>query len=168
MNARMCRWPCKGLGYAERMLLDMEQCLATMTASKGPRGARDRLLWECSSHSVLWVFGLYEVLRVFKETETNRFEPLRDLFWRLEILRMPLAKHEVKHMAGKGAPSPHYPTSAWEPESGRVGWISHDPRTGESRVVTRHEFADAFLSLTAFEPSPPLPFPIGGPLGQDD
>jgi len=34
----------QGLGYAERMLLDMEQRLAAMTASNEPRNARDRLL----------------------------------------------------------------------------------------------------------------------------
>jgi hypothetical protein len=28
--------------------------------------------------------------------------------------------------------------------------------------------ADDFLSRTAFEPTSPPPFPIGGPLGQDD
>ena len=158
----------QGLGYAERMLLEMEARLAEMIASAGPRNARDRLLSECIAHSVLWVFGLYEVVRVIKDAETHHFEPLRDLFWRLEILRMPLAKHEVKRVDRKEAPPIHYPTSSWDPETGQVGWISIDPRNNTSRVVTRHEFADEFLSVTAFEPESPLPFPIGGQLGQDD
>jgi hypothetical protein len=158
----------QGLGYAERMLLDMEQKLAEMTASNEPRNVRDRLLSECSSHSVLWVFGLYEVVRVIREAETHHIETLRDLFGRLEVLRMPLAKHEVKRVARKKAPSPHYPTSSWDPQSGRVGWITVDPGSGASRVITRHEFADDFLSRTAFQPASPPPFPIGGPLGQDD
>jgi hypothetical protein len=157
----------QGLGYAERMLLDMEQRLAAMTASNEPRNARDRLLSECSSHSVLWVFGLYEVVRVIREAETHHIEPLRDLFGRLEVLRMPLAKHEVKRVVRKQTPSPHYPTSSWDPQTGRVGWITVDPNDSASRVITRHEFADEFLSLTAFEPTSPPPFPIGGPLGQD-
>lgn len=158
----------QGLGYAERMLLDMEQKLAEMTASNERSNVRDRLLLECSSHSVLWIFGLYEVVRVIREAETHHIETLRGLFSRLEVLRMPLAKHEVKRAARKESPSPHYPTSAWDPRTGRVGWITVDQLGRASRVITRHEFANDFLSLTAFEPTSPPPFPIGGPLGQDD
>ncbi|SHK53709.1 hypothetical protein SAMN05444159_3516 [Bradyrhizobium lablabi] len=158
----------QGLGYAERMLLEMEERLAEMTASPGPRNARDRLLSECSSHSVLWVFGLYEVVRVIKDARTHHFEAMRNLFWQLEVLRMPLAKHEVKRTDRKEAPPVHYPTNSWEPETGRVGWISIDPLSHASRVVTRHEFADEFLSVTAFEPASQPPFPIGGQLGLDD
>ena len=158
----------QGLGYAERMLLDMEKRLVEMIARAEPRNARDRLLSECSSHSVLWVFGLYEVIRVVKGAKTHHFEAMGDLFRRLEVLRMPLAKHEVKRTSRKDPPLVHYPTSSWDPETGRVGWISIDPWDGTSRVATRHEFADEFLSITAFEQESPLPFPIGGQLGMDD
>jgi len=38
----------QGLGYAERMLLDMESRLAAMVAASAPRKDRDWLLMECS------------------------------------------------------------------------------------------------------------------------
>jgi hypothetical protein len=114
-----------------------------------------------------WVFGLYEVLRVIKESETPKFQPLRDLFLKLEVLRMPLAKHEVKHVKGDPHLS-HYPTGAWEMETGRAGWIFHDPHSKKTRILTRTGLADEFLSIAAIEPEFPPPVPIGGPLGADD
>jgi hypothetical protein len=87
------------LGYAERLLLDMEARLAVMVGDGSPKSDRDRLLSECSAHSVLWVFGLYEVLRTIREAEVPQFRSLAPLFRKLEILRMPLAKHE----AGRGS-----------------------------------------------------------------
>ncbi len=76
----------QGLGYAERMLLEMEMRLASTAHDQTPRKERDRLLSECSAHSVLWIFGLYEVLRVVRAARTPRFESLQELFQKLEIL----------------------------------------------------------------------------------
>lgn len=145
----------------------MEERLRAPADDQATREERDFMRMECAAHSSLWVFGLYEVLRVLKESETPKFEPLRDLFLKLEILRMPLAKHEVKHV--KGNPYlPHYPTGAWEMETGRAGWIFHDPHSNKSRILTRTGLADEFLSIAAIEPEFPPPVPIGGPLEVDD
>jgi hypothetical protein len=157
----------QNLGYAERALLEMEERLRTSFNAQAPRKERDFLHMECAAHSSLWVLGLYEVLRVLKQSETPKFEPLRDLFSKLEILRMPLAKHEVKHIKGN-AHVQHYPTGAWEVETGRAGWSFHDPHSNKFRVLTRTGLADEFLSIAAVEPEFPPLFPIGGPLGIDD
>jgi hypothetical protein len=146
----------------------MEIRLASSARDQTPRKDRDQLLSECSAHSVLWIFGLYEVLRVVKEAKTSRFEGLRELFGKLENLRMPLAKHEVKRIKGKGVPSAHYPTGAWDPNTGRVGWIVIDPVSNASYVLTRTDLANEFLSVAAVEPEFPPAFPIVGTLGMDD
>ena len=157
----------QNLGYAERMLLEMETRLRVLASDHAGRKERDRILMECSAHSGLWVFGLYEVLRVLKESGTPKFASLKDLFQKLEALRMPLAKHEVKRVKGS-AQSSHYPTGAWDPETGRVGWNFHDPHSNSFRILTRTNLADEFLSIAAVEPEFSSPFPIGGPLGTDD
>lgn len=158
----------QGLGYAERMLLDMESRLAEMVAVAAPRKDREWLLLECSAHSALWVLGLYEAVRIVKESKTPKFEGLKQLFGKLEIVRMPLAKNEVKRIKGGGVASSHYPTGTWNPETGRVGWIVIDPCSGQSSVHSRTDLANEFLSIAAVEPDYPFPFPIGGPLGEDD
>jgi hypothetical protein len=146
----------------------MEIRLASSARDQTPRKDRDQLLSECSAHSVLWIFGLYEVLRVVKEAKTSRFEGLRELFGKLENLRMPLAKHEVKRIKGKGVPSAHSPTGAWDPNNGRVGWIVIDPVSNASYALTRTDLANEFLSVAAVEPEFPPALPLGGTLGMDD
>jgi hypothetical protein len=75
---------------------------------------------ECSAHSALWVFGLYELLRTVQEADKPQFASLASLFRKLEVLRMPLAKHEVKN----GQPTlSRYPTGCQDVETRRVGWI---------------------------------------------
>jgi hypothetical protein len=157
----------QNLGYAERALLEMEARLRTPAHDHAPRKERDFMRMECSAHSSLWVFGLYEVLRVIKQSGTPKCDPLQEPFSKLEILRMPLAKHEVKHVKGNAQLS-HYPTGAWEIETGRTGWIFHDPHSNKSRILTRTGLANEFLSIAAIEPKFPPSFPIGGPLGIDD
>jgi hypothetical protein len=154
------------LGYAERLLLDMEARLAVMVGDGSPKPDRDCLLSECSAHSVLWVFGLYEVLRTVREAEVPQFTCLAPLFRKLEILRMPLAKHEAKKL--KGQSPAHYPTGCWDVETGQVGWDVYDPDAGTNRVLSRTPLANEFLSIAAVEPEHSPPFPIGGPLGMDD
>lgn len=124
--------------------------------------SRDLLLSECSAHSVLWVFGLYEVLRTIRASRAPQFSPLLSVFQKLEALRMPLAKHEAKSHHG-AAPS-HYPTSCWDVDSGQVGWSFYDPRLGDMRTLTRTSLADEFLRIAAVKPEHLPPFPIGGPL----
>jgi hypothetical protein len=160
-------WLLNTLGYAERMLLEMEARLAATAGISALKKERDRVLMECSAHSVLWVFGLYEVLRTVKEAGAPQFAVLAPLFRKLEVLRMPLAKHEAKKVRGQPTPS-HYPTGCQDIETGQVGWIIRDPHIGESMVLSRTSLADEFLSIAAVEPDFPHPFPIGGPLGEYD
>lgn len=147
------------------MLLEMEARLAATASIPALKKERDSILMECSAHSAFWVFGLYEVLRTVKESP--QFASLASLFRKLEMLRMPLAKHEVRKVKGQPSPS-HYPTSCQDVETGQVGWIVHDPDVGESMVLSRTSLANEFLSIAAVEPEFPHPFPIGGPLGEDD
>lgn len=155
------------LGYAERILLELEAEIARLASDQLMKNRRDRLLMECSAHSELWIFGLYEVLRTIKETGTPRFDPLRPLFQKLEWLRMPIAKHELKRVKGKDTVV-HYPTHFWNLETGHSGWTVFDPNTGKSSLLFRTPLADEFLALAAIEPKSPPPLPIGGPLGIDE
>jgi hypothetical protein len=119
----------QNLGYAERILLGLEAEIANLASDQSIKRRRDRGLMECSAHSELWILGLYEVLRTLKETETPRFDPLRPLFHKLELLRMPIAKHEAKRVKGQGTVV-HYPTHFWNSETGHSGWNVFDPATG--------------------------------------
>jgi hypothetical protein len=164
----------QNLGYAERILLELEAEIANLASDHSMKRRRDCALSECSAHSELWILGLYEVLRTLKQTETPRFEPLRPLFHKLELLRMPIAKHEVadarregKRVKGQGAVV-HYPTHFWNTETGHSGWNVFDQNTGGSLFLFRTPLADEFLAAAAKEPEFPPPFPIGGPLGIDE
>ena len=92
----------------------------------------ESLIMECAAHSTLWVFGLYEIVRVVKDTNPSKFAALEELFRKLEILRMPLAKHEVKS-AAKYRNKPHYPTRFF-PEF-RLGWMAGLRSSRASRSV---------------------------------
>jgi hypothetical protein len=162
------------LGYAERILLELEAEIANLASDHSMKRRRDSRLMECSAHSELWILGLYEVLRTLKQTGTPRFDPLGPLFHKLELLRMPIAKHEMpdarhegKRVKGQGTVV-HYPTHFWNPETGHSGWNVFDRATGDSLFLFRTPLADEFLALAAIEPEFPPPFPIGGPLGIDE
>jgi hypothetical protein len=165
LNPDMCPYASlslQTLGYAERLLLDMEMELVRLANDHSLKKERDLLLSECSAHSVLWIFGLYEVLRTVREARAPQFSQLAALFQKLETLRMPLAKHEVKKHRGLV----HYPTSCWDVEKGYVGWSVHDPQLGTTQAMFRTPLADEFLGIAAVEPDHMPPFPIGGPLGE--
>jgi hypothetical protein len=155
------------LGYAERLLLDMEANLAALACDVERKKECDLLLSECSAHSVLWVFGLYEILRTVRESGAPQFAVLERVFRKLEVLRMPLAKHEAKNMKGT-TPPPHYPTGCWDVDTGRVGWQVFNPLTGSMQVLSRTPLANEFLLVAAVPPEHMPPFPIGGPLGEFD
>jgi hypothetical protein len=134
----------QNLGYAERVLLELEAEI-NLASDPSMKTRRNSRLMECSAHSELWILELYEVLRTLKQTGMPRLDPLGPLFHKLELLRMPIAKHEMadprqegKRVKGQGTPSPITP------------------------------LADEFLALAAIEPETPPPFPIGGPLGIDE
>lgn len=71
------------LGYAERSLPDMEAKLVALAKDTSAKKERDLMLSEFSAHSVLWVFGLYEVLRTVREAGAPQFGPLTPLFEKL-------------------------------------------------------------------------------------
>ena len=156
----------QSLGYAEKMLLEMEKRLAEMVEKNASRKDREWMLMECSAHSVLWIFGLYEVLRVLKESGNSKFAALEGLFRRLAMLRMPLAKHEVQRIPRNAEAVPHYPTSVWEPETGRVGWSTFGPSKETPTILTRTALPNEFGAIAAVPPAVQPPFPIGGPIGE--
>ena len=165
----------QNLGYAERVPLELEEEIVNLSYDPSVKRRRDWRLMECSAHSELWILGLYEVLRTIKQTGTPRFDPLGPLFHKLELLRMPIAKHEMadarqegKRVKGQGTPIVHYPTHFWNVETGHSGWNVFDRATGGSLFLFRTPLADEFLTLAAIEPETPPPFPIGGPLGIDE
>jgi hypothetical protein len=92
---------------------------------------------------------------------------LGPLFEKLEWLRIPVAKHELKRVKRKDTVV-HYPTHFWNAETGHAGWTIFNPATGASSLLFRTPLADEFLALAAKEPELPLPFAIGGPLGIDE
>jgi hypothetical protein len=143
------------LGHAERPILRLEAALRA--GVDGPKPQRDRLLLECSGLSICWLFGLYEALRTLRHRAPARFAPLADLFARLEVVRMPLAKHETKRVAGNRGGDDHYPTSGWDAATGRVGWIFFDPRSGQMTTISRTDIADAFLAIDGASETPAWP-----------
>ncbi|MFI5088618.1 MAG: hypothetical protein ACHP7P_00995 [Terriglobales bacterium] len=125
----------ENLMFAERLILQMEKTLE--------RSNEPLLLKECAAHSILWLFGLYEVTRILRNRDSDRFGTLHK---KLEVLRIPLGKHLV---AGwKNNNKPHYPTSVWCPETGKVGWQAFNPHTSSREVYFRADLADEFLTVT--------------------
>ena len=139
------------LSYAERLLLEWEKRIAAIADDRASRTELESLLMECAAHSILWVLGLYEIVRVVKHDNPDKFDRLKELFEKLEILRMPLAKHEVKRTP-KYRNIPHYPSGFWSPESGQVGWWVFNPHVEAVQPFTRTDIANEFLSITATEP----------------
>jgi hypothetical protein len=123
----------ENLMFAERRILLMEKALESCN--------EPLLLKECAAHSILWLFGLYEVTRILKNADSPRFGALHK---KLEALRIPLGKHEVARCKNK----PHYPTSVWSPETGKVGWRAFNPHTRSLEVYLRADLADEFLAVS--------------------
>lgn len=133
------------LGHAEPPLLALEAELARQAHDPDFDIERGMLLMQCSALSIYWIFGLYEVLRTLKDVAPARFAPLEGLFHEAGVVRMPLAKHEVKSAPGYRR-TPHYPTSVWDPSTGRVGWHAFNPTTSTMITVSRTDIADRLLS----------------------
>lgn len=96
------------------------------------------------AHSRLWLFGLYEALRTYRERaekNSTEFTTISPVFRHLELARMPLAKHEAKGRKGL-----FYPLLLVRPDKGWIGWQVIDPKTGESLIVFRRQLADEFLA----------------------
>ena len=70
----------ESLGYAERQLLEWEKRIAAIANDRASRTELESLIMDCAAHSILWVFGLYEIVRVVKDTNPSRFEALEEAF----------------------------------------------------------------------------------------
>ena len=86
----------QNLGYAERLLLEMELRLTE----------RNRLLPECSAHSALWIFGLYEVLRLpriatLPDDEMSTHFSMLDVRWSAQTQDL-MTRHGVSKRVGSG------------------------------------------------------------------
>ena len=129
-NAPFIYTSVENLMFAERYILRMEKTLVRQSSDPQPL-----LLKECAAHSILWLCGLYEVIRVLKQAKSPKFVAFSDLHNKLHVLRIPLAKHEVSGDPGYRN-TPHYPTSVWSAETGRVGWQAFNPVTNSPEVIS--------------------------------
>lgn len=133
------------LGHAEPPLIALEQELIRAEIKK-ESVPHAMMLTQCLALSMYWVFGLYEVLRTLRERAPDNFGALASLFTTVEVLRMPLAKHQVKGAKGYRH-TEHHPRGTWDPSSGRVGWLAFDPFKEELVPITRRHLADQFLAV---------------------
>ncbi len=134
----------ENLMFAELPILQMEKALARQDGNS-PDSREPLLIMECSALSILWLCGLYEATRNLKAAKSPKFPPLEGLHKKLEIARMPFAKHQVFREHNK----PHFPTSTWSPETGRVGWQVWNPRSNKFEPYVRTDLADEFLKIAA-------------------
>ena len=79
-----------------------------------------------------------------RQAQMTQFAPLAGLFRKLEIVRMPLAKHEVPSTPGYRNTS-YYPTSVWHTDNGWVGWDVFNPDSKKNEVFMRTNLANEFL-----------------------
>lgn len=89
-------------------------------------------------YSRLWVLDAYELMRILKNAEPERFDPVYE---RLRSVRVPLAKYErARDRSGVttlALPGVH-------PDTGEVAW-----RLESGEWISRAELVDAVLSSTA-------------------
>jgi hypothetical protein len=135
------------LGNAEAPLIGFEAAVANLIMAEGPSIDQALFATQCWALSTYWMFGLYEMLRILKRLLKSEFKPLEELFHDVSVVRMPLAKHQVK--GAKHYPqTPHVAQHIFEPDTGRIGWRVFDPKKKETITIVRKEIADRFLSAT--------------------
>src|SRR5260370_3393216 len=132
----------ENLMFAERFILQMDKPL--MRQDENSPGPKPLLLKECAAHSILWLFCLYEVTRTLRASHSPKFGAFSDLHRKLSVLRIPLAKHQVKN-APNYRDTSHYPTSVWSAETGLVDWQAFNPHTNSLDVYFRTDLADQFF-----------------------
>jgi len=122
------------------------------------------MLSELQAFSQLWIMGLYETLRRLSKTIGAKydkssgmtcfpkpFDHLNQMFWDLEVLRVPLAKHEVKDPKGPNSKQkqPHNAQLMFNPATGSMAWAVYCPRRQDFIELVRQEIADEFLKIAA-------------------
>ncbi|MCE3232522.1 MAG: hypothetical protein K0R98_779 [Rickettsiaceae bacterium] len=154
------------LGQCEVLILDMESKIeeAILSHTSGHTGLHKHQIEniyldaQINGFSQYWIYGLYETLRTFKESLCKKsgvskqtfpegeFECLNNLFFDLEVLRTPLAKHDIAH-SGKyyGKTVKHNAIEVTNPNDGTIGWQVYCPERKDNIVLTRRQIADRFL-----------------------
>lgn len=109
----------------------------------------------------LWIFGLYEVLRRTREQLWSNagyvlhtmprgfpapYDLLNDLYWDLEVLRTPLAKHSVKNF-GIYKNEAHTAQTMFNLATGSAVWAVFCPKREKIVELVRKEIADEFLRI---------------------
>jgi hypothetical protein len=136
------------LGHAEAPLSAFEATTAELIKSQDQAEHGALLTTQCFALSNLWVIGFYELLRKLRDIRNSDFDAVAGLFDSVSILRMPLAKHQVLS-APNYRNKFHYPTSIFNPTTGRIGWRVFDPKLESYVELFRGDLADQFLSLSS-------------------
>ncbi len=132
----------QSLGSSERLLLQMERDASNTCANINTYDELDKLS-DLVAISRLWIFGLYETIRTFRQkvgNNSDQFKSLQNVFQRIERIRMPLAKHALK-----GDRRMYYPQASFVPSFGMVGWQIIDDRDGTIETIWRTPTATEFL-----------------------
>jgi hypothetical protein len=135
------------LGHAEAPLIGFEAVVAQLNMTEGPSVDHALFSTQCCALSTYWMFGLYEMLRTLKRRLNSGFRPLDELFHDVSVVRMPLAKHQVKG-AKRYPQTSHVAQYIFEPNTGKIGWRVFDPNKEETITIVRRDIADRFLSTT--------------------
>ncbi|GGZ33897.1 hypothetical protein [Asticcacaulis endophyticus] len=98
-----------------------------------------------------WIFALYERLRTQREilsptkkplTFGGKLTPLNPFYDKLELLRMPIAKNQIR----KSTVTDH-PIPLFDHDSGSAGWRITDPSSGAPIDLVRRDLSDEFLTI---------------------
>jgi hypothetical protein len=139
------------LGWVEFRLLQIEERLPGIVQRQQQGqpeiAAEDLLLNEAMAMSRLWLFGLYESMRTYRQAVRGNgraWQSFANLDRTLNTVRAPLAKHQI---AGQTA----YHTAGMivQPVTGRVGWAVVAPQINASQEVLRIDLADELLEVTS-------------------
>lgn len=157
------------LGQCELMILEMERKAKTVALHQINEN-RTQHKYELENHYLLmqtegfsryWIYGLYEILRTFKQylceqanlKKKDRFPDgefgcFNDFFFTLEILRIPLAKHELgKSGQYYNKTLKHVARIVHGSLDGVLGWEVYCPKQKSYITLTRRQIADTFLEL---------------------
>jgi hypothetical protein len=119
--------------------------------------------------SRMWVLSTYEAIRLAHETDAGRTHPkLTTLRRRIEMVRVPIAKHEIANdqrikdpitlvRVGPGDPkpqsysakdpSPYYPPDLYETATGSTAWRVWDSKREQTIDISRRALSDEMLAL---------------------
>lgn len=152
------------LGHCELIILDMEKKNTTYALHYINTNETHSyflenpyLVSQTEGFSRYWIYGLYEVLRTFKQylceqanlgKQDNKFpegefECFNDFFFTLKTLRIPLAKHELVN----SKKLKHSARIVYGSVDGVLGWEVYCPKQKSYITLTRRQIADTFLEL---------------------